>query len=113
MKRCKVNITFYGFIANRDYHSKMVSELPESIDELKSLGDTITDEPEFVEVFTNSPRYADTVGGLPIFVVSGFRPEKLNKLYANLIYPTFEARLPETIESIEFVATKLVQVIIA
>lgn len=90
----------------------MILELPESLDELNLLGNTITDEPNFIEVFTKSPRFADNKEGIPIFVVTGFRPEKLKQLYANLIYPTFEARLPETIDSIECVATKLVQVII-
>lgn len=90
----------------------MIAELPGSIDELNALVDTIVEEPEFVEVFTSSPQFALNMEGLPIFVVTGFRPEKMKALYKNLIYPTFEARLPETIDSIEHVAAKLVQVLI-
>lgn len=88
----------------------MIARLPESTDELIVFCDFVSNEPEFVEVDTKSPRYADTLKGLPLFVVTGFRPEKAKSLYANLIYPTFEARLPETIESLEQVATQLVQV---
>lgn len=88
----------------------MIAELPASIDELNTLGATITEEPEFVERFTKSPRFGDITECLPIFIVPGFRPERLNKIYEHLIYPTFEARLPETIISLENVATKLVQV---
>lgn len=90
----------------------MIAELPGSIDELNALVDTIVEEPQFVEVFTSSPKFALNTEGLPIFVVTGFRPEGMKALYKNLIYPTFEARLPETIESIEHVAIKLVQVLI-
>lgn len=90
----------------------MIAELPESIDELNKLVDLVTEEPEFVEMFTNSPLSAYNKEGLPIFVVTGFRPERMKELYKNLIYPTFEARLPETIESIEHVAMILVQVLI-
>jgi len=88
----------------------MIEELPESIDELDALGDTIAEEPEFAEVFTNSPQFSDTLEGIPVFVVTGFRPDRMKPLYRNLIYPTFEARLPETIDSVEHVATQLVQV---
>lgn len=84
--------------------------MPETISELTLLGETVTEEFEFLEVVTNTPRFADTTSGLPIFVVTGFRPEIIKKLYENLIYPTFEARLPETIDSIENVATQLVKV---
>lgn len=89
----------------------MIAELPGSIDELNALADTIVEEPEFVEVFTSSPQFELNTEGLPIFVVTGFRPERMEALYKNLIYPTFEARLPETIDSIEHVAIKLVQVL--
>jgi hypothetical protein len=88
----------------------MITELPETIDELNKFGDMITEEFKFVEVFTNGLRYADNVAFLPVFVVTGFRPQRMKKLYENLIYPTFEARLPENIDSIENVAIKLVQV---
>lgn len=88
----------------------MLEELPESIDELNELADTITDEPGFVEVVTNSPQLSDTFEGMPVFVVAGFRPDRLKPLYRNLIYPTFEARLPETVDSVEHVAAQLVQV---
>jgi len=84
--------------------------LPESIDELNAFGDSISEEPEFIEVITNSPRFSDTLEGLPVFIVTGFLTKHMNKLYANLMYPTFEARLPETIDSIELVARQLVQV---
>lgn len=94
----------------RDNYSKIIAQLPESTDELNAFGDLVSVEPVFVEVETKSPRYADTLEGLPLFVVAGFRPEKVKPLYANLLCPTFEARLPETIESIEQVATQLVQV---
>lgn len=88
----------------------MIAELPESIDELNAFGDTITEEPEFLEVNTISPRFADSLEGIPVFVVTGFQPKKIRTLYENFIYPTFEARLPEIIESIENVAAQLVQV---
>lgn len=86
-------------------------ELPQSIHELNVFGETVTDEFEFLEVFTSSPRFADiSEAALPIFFVTGFQPEKMKKLYENLIYPTFEARLPEKIDSIENVASQLIQV---
>lgn len=88
----------------------MIAELPESIDELNAFGDLITKEPEFLEVNTNSPRFTDSLEAVPVFVVTGFQPKKIRTLYENIIYPTFEARLPEIIESIEYVATQLVQV---
>lgn len=88
----------------------MIAELPGSIDELNALADTITEEPEFVEVITNSPRFSDTLTGIPVFVVTGFRSDRMKSLYRNLYYPTFEARLPETIDSVEYVAEHLVQV---
>lgn len=85
--------------------------MPKSIDELNALADTITEEPEFVEVLTKSPRFMDNMEGLPVFVIPGFQTENMKKLYKNLMYPTFEAKLPETIDSIESVATTLVQVL--
>jgi len=88
----------------------MIAELPESIDELNAFGDTVSEEIEFIEVSTNSPRFEDSIG-LPVFVITGFLPKRMKKLYENLIYPAFEARLPEAIESIEHVARILVQVI--
>lgn len=89
----------------------MTSELPGSIHKLNIFGRTVTEEFEFLEVFTKSPRFADiSPTALPIFCITGFKPEKMKKLYKNLIYPTFEARLPEKIDSIENVATQLVQV---
>jgi len=87
----------------------MIAELPESIDELNTFGDTVTEDIEFIEVPTSSPRFADTIS-LPVFVVAGFLTKKMRKMYANLMYPAFEARLPETIDSIEHVAKILVQV---
>lgn len=98
------------FTVNPEVYSKMKAELPESIDELNAFGDTVTEEIEFVEVFTNSLRFADNIAAIPVFVVMGFRPQRMKKLYENLIYPTFEARLPENIDSIENVAITLVQV---
>lgn len=89
----------------------MTSELPKSIHELNVFGETVTEEFEFLEVFTNSPRLADiSTIALPIFFITGFQPEKMKKLYENLMYPTFEARIPEKINSIENVAMQLVQV---
>lgn len=99
----------FAFIATREYYSKMIAELPESIDELNTFGDTVTEDIEFIEVPTSSPRFADSIS-LPVFVVTGFLTKKMRKMYANLIYPAFEARLPETIDSIEQVAKILVQV---
>jgi len=76
---------------------------------LNAFGDTITEEIDFVEVPTSSLRFADSIG-LPVFVVTGFMPKRMKKMYDNIMYPAFEARLPETIESIEHVARILVQV---
>jgi len=100
----------YIYTVSREENSKLKEILPESIEDLNAFGDTISEEPVFIEVITNSPRYADTYEGLPVFIVTGFVTKNINKLYANLIYPTFEARLPETIDSIEQVAKQLVQV---
>lgn len=98
------------YAENKEMHSKIIAELPETIAELIEFEDTITEEPEFVEVETSSPRFADTMESLPVFVVTGLRIQKMKKLYDNLIHPTFEARLPTIIVSIEDVAAKLVQV---
>lgn len=100
---------YCAFIASREFYSKIIEELPASIDELNAFGDTVTEEIGFIEVPTKSPRFADSIG-LPVFVVTGFIPKRMNNIYDNLIYPAFEARLPETIESIEHVARILVQV---
>lgn len=100
----------YDFIATHEIYSKIIAELPETMDELNALGNTVAVEPEFIEVDTNSPKFADSLEGVPVFVVPGFRPERLKKLYKNLMYPTFEARLPETIDSVENVAKKLLEV---
>lgn len=100
----KINGTF---IVNKGV--EMIMELPESIKELHAFGDTVTEEIEFIEVCTSSPRFSDSIG-LPVFIVTGFLPKITKKLYENLIYPAFEARLPENIESIEHVARTLVQV---
>jgi len=109
-KKKKNNIyLFCAFIARREFHTKIIADLPESIDELNAFGDTVTEEIDFIEVSTNSLRFADSIG-LPVFVVAGFMPKIMKKIYDNLMYPAFEARLPETIESIEHVARILVQV---
>lgn len=109
LKICDLTCLYFT-VASREIYSKIVAELPESIDELNAFGEKITDEPEFVEVFTKSPRFVDNLEGLPVFVVTGFRPEKTKHLYKNLMYPTFEARIPENIESVEEVATTLLKV---
>lgn len=88
----------------------MTSHFPNSVEELDGFGDYITDEPVFVEVATNSQRFVDSHCNMPIFIVAGFRPAFMRNLYKNIKNPTFEARLPEQIESIEQVASDLLKV---
>lgn len=84
--------------------------LPSTVDELEHNAKYIVSKPDFVEVATKSMMYADAKGAYPIFVMPGFRPNNMKKLYRNLGYPTFEARYPENIASIKSVAEVLVNV---
>lgn len=112
MKFEKINywVIYYSVLAIEELRSKIIKELPESIDELNTFGETIVEEPEFVEVITKSPLFSETLVGIPVFVVPGFRPERTKLLYKTLIYPAFEARLPENIDSVEDIARALVKV---
>lgn len=91
-----------------DYYNTL---FPSTVDELRhSVRYVAVGEPDFVEVATKSVLYADAKGAYPIFVVPGFRPTGVQKLYRNLGYPTFEARYPSRFESIKSVAEVLVRV---
>jgi len=84
--------------------------LPESVNELYLLGNKITKDADFVEVPTKSPRFSDLKSVIPVFVIPGFKPKIIDKLYAQFFYPVFEARLPEKINSIGELAEMLVNV---
>lgn len=83
---------------------------PESVDELHQLKDKITSKAKFVEVPTKSPAFKNIKSVTPVFVVPGFKPEFVKPLYKKLIYPAFEAQLPEVVSSIDEVAKDLVDV---
>lgn len=83
---------------------------PESVEELHMLNDKISSEANFVQVMTKSPRFQNFKSITPVFVIPGFKPKYIKPLYEKLIYPAFEARLPEVIDSIDNVAKVLVDV---
>lgn len=88
----------------------IVNFFPESAEELHLLNEKLTKEAEFVEIPTKSPRLSQLKSVLPIFVIPGFKPKLVESLYKQLLYPVFEARLPEDITSIDELSENLVKV---
>eukprot|EP00102_Acyrthosiphon_pisum_P016442 XP_008187406.1 PREDICTED: fatty acid synthase-like [Acyrthosiphon pisum] len=82
--------------------------LPESSDELHCLNDTQTQETEFVEVSTRSPRLSQLKSVMPVFLIPGFKPKLIKAFYEKLSYPVFEAQLPDDIGSIDEISQILV-----
>jgi len=101
----------FGFsdseLLQSDYYNMF---LPGTVDELERGSKHAVGEPDFVEVATKSVLYADAKGAYPVFVLPGFRPASMTKLYRNLGYPTFEARYPARFDSVASVARTLVRV---
>lgn len=83
---------------------------PGSAEELQLLDDKITREVEFVEMQTMSPRLSQLKSVLPLFVIPGFKPKLIETLYKQLLYPVFEAQLPEHFNSIDELSEILVDV---
>lgn len=83
---------------------------PGSVEELHQLSDNITGTAKFVEVSTKSPKFTNTKSVTPVFVVPGFKPQTIKPLYEKLIFPAYEARLPDVVVSINDVANDLVNV---
>lgn len=88
----------------------IVNFFPDHVNELYLLNDKIVNEAKFVEVQTKSPRLSQLKSVLPIFIVPGFKPKLIETLYANLLYPAFEAQLPAVIHSIDRLSEDLVNV---
>lgn len=74
------------------------------------LLEKLEDVASFKEVQTKSLRYHRVKGVSPIFVIPGFKSKRLEALYNKLHYPTFEARIPEKIDSINDLVDLLVKV---
>lgn len=89
----------------------IVNFFPGSVEELHALNEKLTVEADFVEIPTKSPRLSQLKSVLPVFVVPGFKPKLVRSLYEQLLYPVFEARLPENVNSIDELAENLVEVI--
>lgn len=87
----------------------MKNVFPESLDELYLLNENFTEEACFVEVQTKSPRFSQTKSVTPLFVIPGFKPKLMTNFYKKQLYPTFEARLPEKICSIDELSEILVK----
>ncbi|XP_050524470.1 fatty acid synthase-like isoform X2 [Daktulosphaira vitifoliae] len=78
-------------------------------DELQLSTINIGNEVDFIEVQTRSPKYSHVKGNSAIFFIPGFKSKYSEKFYNLLMYPTFEARFPESIESINHLAQSLVK----
>jgi len=99
-----------GVLGSQHTDDVIVNFFPDSVDELYLLNDKIVNEAKFVEVQTKSPRFSQLKSVLPIFVVPGFKPKLIETLYANLLYPAFEAQLPSDVHSIDRLSEDLVNV---
>ncbi|XP_050438841.1 fatty acid synthase-like [Adelges cooleyi] len=89
-------------------NSNSLSEMPDSVDELLEFFNKLNNEADFIEIQTKSPRYSHVKGVVPVFMIPGFKSKNIEVLYAKLFYPTFEARIPKQISSINDVAQSLV-----
>lgn len=83
---------------------------PGSAEELQIFHDKITREAKFVEVQTQSPKLSQQKSVLPVFVIPGFKPKLIDTLYKQLLYPAFEAQIPEHFNSIDELSEILVDV---
>lgn len=88
----------------------MKNVFPKSLEELYLLKDNFSKEACFVEVQTRSPRFSQTKSVLPLFIIPGFKPKVMKTFYEKLLYPAFEANLPEKIGSIDELSEILVNV---
>ncbi|KAK9504075.1 hypothetical protein O3M35_010501 [Rhynocoris fuscipes] len=82
---------------------------PKNIEELLELSKRIVPKACFVEVLTSSPNYRYNRALKPIFLLPGLKPNDMQRLASKMYYPTFEARLPQTIDDIDSIANELYQ----
>ncbi|XP_050542017.1 fatty acid synthase-like [Daktulosphaira vitifoliae] len=86
-----------------------IDELPESSHDLLKIFNKVKDEAGFVEIQTRSPRYSYVKQVVPVFVFPGFKSNNISEFYKNLMYPAFEAYLPNSIISIDNLALTYVK----
>lgn len=67
----------------------MHSYLPKNINLLKVIGENVTDRLKFVEITSSGPRYSETRGVYPVFVLPVLHGILLEPLLRNLFYPVF------------------------
>lgn len=102
---------FFFLLGYQQMNNIITNILPKSCDELHCLNDNIpTQETEFIEVSTRSPRLSQLKSVIPVFLIPGFRPKLIKTFYEQLSYPVFEAKLPENISSIDEISLILVNV---
>ncbi|XP_050438788.1 fatty acid synthase-like isoform X2 [Adelges cooleyi] len=89
-------------------NSNSLCEMPDSVDELLEFVNKLNYEADFIEKQTKSPRYSQVKGVVPVFMIPGFKSKAIEFLYTKLYYPTFEARIPKQISSINDLAQSLV-----
>nr|XP_018901189.1 PREDICTED: fatty acid synthase-like [Bemisia tabaci] len=83
--------------------------LPSSLNDLVQFRSCLAEEPKFEEVPTRSLKFKDAKGTLPFFIIPGLNSSCLEKLYRRLAHPTFVAKLPLVMDSIENTAEQLVR----
>ncbi|XP_050423058.1 fatty acid synthase-like [Adelges cooleyi] len=83
-------------------------EMPDSVEDLLEFVNKLNNEADFIEIQTKSPRFSQVKGVVPVFMIPGFKTRAIEVLYAKLYYPTFEARIPKQIISINDLAQTLV-----
>lgn len=84
--------------------------MPDSVEDLLEFVNKLNNEADFIEIQTKSPRFSQVKGVVPVFMIPGFKTRAIEVLYAKLYYPTFEARIPKQIISINDLAQTLVTV---
>lgn len=67
--------------------------LPQNIDILETTGICTTDKSKFLEIGTLAPRYFDTHGVYPVFVIPATHKERLQPILKKIAYPAFCATL--------------------
>lgn len=77
---------------------------------MESIGYNAGEIPEFIEVPSLAPKYSQSKGVYPIFVVPSINAEFMNTVTSNLIYPTFCATFTECLSSASQIATNLKKV---
>ncbi|KAF6203220.1 hypothetical protein GE061_003638 [Apolygus lucorum] len=84
--------------------------LPELIDLLRLTSET---QPKFVEMTTQTMRLPHIKEIHPVFVFPGIKPNQTQAFCEQLYHPALEARIPEHVNNIEDMVSKLVEQMLA